>query len=158
MAEEATTEATPAPKKKSKLPLVIVAVVVLAGLGAGGRFLMRAHGAPAQANAADTNEVKSVLHLESFVVNLQGTQDNGYLRLGVDLGLGVEMKEGDKQSPSMGKLRDTILTVLGTRTVDELLTPEGKEKLKADMLQAINDRVPEIKCQEIYFTEFLVQR
>lgn len=158
MAEEATTEATPAPKKKSKLPLIIVAVVVLAGLGAGGHFLMRAHGAQKQDAAADSTDVKSVLHLESFVVNLQGTQDNGYLRLGVDLGLGVEMKEGDKQSPSMGKLRDTILTVLGTRTVDELLTPQGKEKLKADMLQAINDRVPEIKCQEIYFTEFLVQR
>ena len=55
------------------------------------------------------------------------------------------------------KLRDAILSVLSTRTVNELLTPEGKEKLKGDILKAINDKVPEVDCKEIYFTEFLVQ-
>lgn len=159
MAEEATPEAKPAAKPKSKLPLVIAAVVAVGGLGAGGLMLRRAHRAqPVEDQPAEAADVKSVLHLESFVVNLQGSDDNGYLRLGVDLALGTELKEGDKQSASTGKLRDTILTVLGTRTVDELLTPDGKVKLKQDMLQAINDRVPEIKCEDVYFTEFLVQR
>ena len=57
----------------------------------------------------------------------------------------------------MGRLRDAILTVLGTRTIDELLTADGKTKLKQDILKSINASVPEIECKEVYFTEFLVQ-
>ena len=71
--------------------------------------------------------------------------------------LGVTLKEGDSRGAYNGRLRDTILTVLGTGTVDQLLTPEGKTKLKADLLKAIQNRVPEIQCREVYFTEFLVQ-
>jgi len=97
------------------------------------------------------------MHLESFVVNLSGTSDNGYLRVGIDLGLAIEQKEGEKSTAYTGRLRDTILTVLGTRTVDELLTADGKAKLKQDILKAINDRVPELQCKEVYFTDFLVQ-
>jgi len=158
MAAEATPAAKPPAKPKSKLPLIIMAVAVAGGLAAGGFLLRRSKAAPAaEETKSAATDVKSVLHLESFVVNLQGA-DTGYLRVGIDLGLGVELKEGDKAAPSTGKLRDTILTVLGTHSVDDLVTPDGKEKLKADMLKAINERVPEIKCQEIYFTEFLVQR
>jgi flagellar protein FliL len=150
-----------AAKPKSKLPLMAIGGVLLISLGAGGWFLLRKKPEteqPDQQAAAASTEVKSVIHLESFVVNLQGTSENGYLRVGIDLGLGTEIKEGEKKLESTGRLRDAILTVLGTRTADELVTPEGKSKLKQDLLQGINDRVPEIQCKEVYFTEFLVQR
>jgi flagellar FliL protein len=114
-------------------------------------------GAAAPAVAAST--VNSTLQLDSFVVNLQDASGSGYLRVTIELGLAGAAKEDDKdkQSTYLPRLRDTILSVLGSRSVDELLTPDGKTKLKADLLDAINARVPDLQCKEIYFTEFLVQ-
>ena len=111
------------------------------------------------AAAAPTPEVNSVLALDSFVVNLQDPSGNGYLRVSMSLGLAAAPKEDDKDKsvPYLPRLRDTILGVLGTRTVDELLTPDGKTKLKDDLLKAVNSSVPELQCKEVYFTEFLVQ-
>ena len=146
----------PKPKKRGKL-LLVVSAVLLAALGAAGWLWHRSAAAQSQQETNADTEVKSVLHLESFVVNLPGTSENGYLRIGIDLGLGVETLDGEKQKPFVGRVRDTILSSLGTRTVEELLTQEGKAKLKRDILQAINERVPEIECREVYFTELLVQ-
>ncbi|HWW51910.1 MAG TPA: flagellar basal body-associated FliL family protein [Verrucomicrobiae bacterium] len=160
MAEAPKVEAAAPKKSRSKLPLILIGAVVLVGLAGAGWFWHRHSlaAAPAEQQKTSATEVKSVMHLENFVVNLQGATDSGYLRVGIDLGVAAEAKEGEKQATPPGRLRDAILTVLGTRTVDELLTPEGKAKLKQDLLQAIDDRAPEIDCKEIYFTEFLVQR
>jgi len=115
--------------------------------------------AQAVQSAVATPEVNSVLQLDSFVVNLQDPSGNGYLRVSIDLGLASTAKEDDKekQTTYLPRVRDTILGILGSRTVDELLTPDGKTKLKADLLKAINATVPELECKEVYFTEFLVQ-
>jgi flagellar protein FliL len=117
------------------------------------------HTATVQATEADasTSEIRTLLHLDSFVVNLNSTSGNGYLRIGVELGLSADLKAGEPQLAYVAQVRDTILTVLATRSVEELLTPEGKSKLKDDLLKAIRERIPGIHCHEVYFTEFLVQ-
>ena len=161
MADTPQIESVPAAAKKSrsKLPMIAAVFVALA-LGAGGwawhrRTVAQAtHGEQTQNNPAA--EVKSVLHLESFVVNLQGG-DNDYLRVGIDLGLASGGKEGGEENPPVGPVRDAILRVLATQTVDDMLSLEGRTKLKQDILREIDDRVPEIQCKEVYFTEFLVQ-
>jgi flagellar FliL protein len=50
------------------------------------------------------------------------------------------------------------LTVLGKSSTSELLTPEGKEKLKKELLAAIDERLPDLEVVDIFFTEFLVQK
>ncbi len=134
-----------------------LAVVVVLGLTLGIWYWHRE--ATVQATDADAanSEVKSLLHLDSFVTNLNSISGNGYLRVGIDLGLGVEMKDSPAQATNVSRVRDIILGVLATRSVEELLTPEGKSKLKDDLLNAIRERAPEIRCREVYFTEFLVQ-
>jgi flagellar protein FliL len=147
----------PKKKRRGKTPLIVVAALVCAGLGAGGWLLHRAAAAQSKPPDADTTQVKSVLHLESFVVNLQGNSDNGYLRVGIDLGLGVAGSQSENQKDIVAPLRDAILTVLSTQSVDDLLTPAGKAKLKGQILAAINQRLPDIQCRDVYFTDFLVQ-
>lgn len=137
--------------------MFVFVAVICAVLGAGGWLWHRSAAAQAKPRQADTTEVKSVLHLESFVVNLQGTSDSGYLRVGIDLGLGTAAAQGDNQKDVTAPLRDTILTVLGTESVDDLLTSTGKAKLKSQILAAINQRLPELQCRDVYFTDFLVQ-
>jgi len=38
------------------------------------------------------------------------------------------------------------------------MTPEGKAQLKRDLVQVLQQKVPEIDVRDVYFTEFLVQR
>jgi flagellar FliL protein len=119
------------------------------------------HPAPGGDKDSHGEQVKSVLHLESFVVNLADPEDNRFLRVGIDLGLenpvAAKGKEGESAVP-VARIRDSILAVLSTWHSDALLAPEGKQKLKQELVHALNDRVPELGVREIYFTDFLVQR
>ena len=101
--------------------------------------------------------VKSSLHLDTFVLNLADREQRSYLRVGIDLGLGRTLGK-EENAPPVGQVRDTILGVLSQSRVDDLLTAPGKAKLKEDLLRALQERVPELDVQEVYFTEFLIQR
>jgi flagellar FliL protein len=99
--------------------------------------------------------------LESFVVNLADAEENRYLRVGIDLG--VENPLPTKGAGGQGglptaRVRDSILAVLATWRSNALLASEGKQKLKEELLHALQDRVPELGVKEVYFTDFLVQR
>ncbi|MFZ0815881.1 MAG: flagellar basal body-associated FliL family protein [Candidatus Sulfotelmatobacter sp.] len=100
--------------------------------------------------------VRSTLHLETFVLNLADPGQRSYLRVGIDLGLGREI--GKDESAPVAEVRDTILGVLSEARVDDLQTAKGKAKLKQDLLQALQQRVPELVVEDVYFTEFLIQR
>lgn len=91
------------------------------------------------------------------MLNLGDPAQRSYLRVGIDLGLGQEAARG-KGGPPIGQLRDTILSVLDQTPVDEMTTAKGKVKLKQDLLQALQGRAPQMKIEEVYFTEFLIQR
>lgn len=128
---------------------VLVLVLCTAAIGCG--YLKKA---PAQVKA---QKVTSVLHLETFTVNLSDPEQKAYLRLGVDLEL-ERAEKGGKDDMSVGMVRDTILTVLMATTPAELATPEGKQRLKQQLLQSLQKRAPDLGVREVYFTDFLMQQ
>jgi flagellar basal body-associated protein FliL len=132
-------------------------VVLALGTWFWGTRFWGTRGVEAGASAGASRAVKGSLHLETFVLNLADSDQRSYLRVGIDLGLGREMGRGDN-APPVGEVRDTILGVLAEARVDELLTAKGKAKLKEDVLHALQERMPELGIEEVYFTEFLIQR
>lgn len=106
------------------------------------------------ADAAPT--IKSVIHLDSFLVNLTG--GNAFLRVGIDVGLTAAPKADASQGPPIALIRDTILGVLTTCSADQLLTDAGKEQLKQRLLTALQKRDPDLNVGAVYFTDFLVQQ
>lgn len=149
--QEENRAPTPAQKKKS-LTLVFVIVAALIGVvGLGLYFLLQ----PAQpASAAGT--ASATLPLETFVVNLSGSGDRAYLRVSISLGLSHPLPRNKEEIP-IALVRDTILSVLSSARAEQLTQAEGKNKLKSDLLQALQDRVPQLGIVDVYFTEFLVQ-
>lgn len=137
--------------------MTALSFVAVAALVVCGWLWHRTTSAQLSDAVSSAGEVRAVQHLDGFVVNLSGASGNGYLRVGIDLGLGVELKAGEERAAAIARVRDSILSVLGSRSVEELLSAPGKAKLKDDLLNTIRERVPEIQCQEVYFTEFLVQ-
>ena len=106
--------------------------------------------------ASGGGAAKGSLHLETFVLNLADPGQRSYLRVGIDLGLAEAVRRGE-ESP-VAEARDTILGVLGEARVEDLQTPKGRAKLKEDVLHALQQRLPELKVEEVFFTEFLIQR
>lgn len=131
----------------------LLLAVVLAALGA---WIWLARTSQPVLSGAGA-QVKGALHLETFVLNLADPNQRAYLRVGVDLGLGREIGKGEN-APPVAQVRDTILGVLGQARLEDLLTEKGKSKLKEDLLRALQERVPGLAVEEVYFTEFLIQR
>jgi flagellar basal body-associated protein FliL len=105
--------------------------------------------------------IRRVVRLESFVVNVADPEGGRFLRVGIDLGLENQLSTNEGRGGAgdlpIAHIRDCILSVLSTWRSDALLAPEGKEKLKNELLRALRDRVPELGVKEVYFTDFLVQ-
>jgi flagellar protein FliL len=140
--------------------MILVAALVV---GAGGGWLMQLRGrSDAAAGAPPKLAPSTVIHLEGFTVNLADSEENHFLRVTMDLAIQNMPAPTDRAKPGSGlpmaRIRDTILSVLTAGKADVLLTSEGKEQLKKNLLDALNRSNPELGVKEIYFTEFLVQR
>jgi flagellar protein FliL len=154
-----------APRKSGGRKFATVAVL-LVGAGSGIYWGFLRPRAATSANEQQAGPGRSVLPLESFTVNLADAEDGRFLRMTMALGVEGQLPvvaRGDNKpvetgQVSMATIRDSILTVLAQCTSDQLLTPDGKAKLKADLLNSLNRDVPELRAREVYFTEFLVQR
>jgi len=131
------------------LPVIVLIVI--------GSWYWATRGSEPAAQASGEPHIKSTLHLETFVLNLADTNQRSYLRVGIDLGLNLEPKRGEEPAP-VAAVRDTILSVLADAKVDDLMTAAGKAKLKESLLHALQERMPQLGVEEVYFTEFLIQR
>lgn len=144
-----------APARGQSLVLLLFAVAIV-GLGGWYWSAQLKQSANASADTQSGTRVKATVHLETFVVNLADREGRSYLRIGVDLGLGRTLSHGE--DPPVARLRDAILSVLAAAKADDLLTSEGKVKLKSDVLQAVQQKAPDMDVQEVYLTEILIQR
>jgi hypothetical protein len=62
-----------------------------------------------------------------------------------------------KVNALMPIMDDTVITLLSTKTYDDLYTADGKEKLRTEMLETLAKKLPDLQIISIYFTEFVVQ-
>lgn len=103
-------------------------------------------------------DVKAIVELPPFIVNLADTEQARYLRMTVSLG--IEGEEGKSEKPDplfMTRVRNTMLAVLSDKKSDEILSVEGKAKLRKQLLEAAQAASEEPKVHAIYITDFIVQ-
>lgn len=63
----------------------------------------------------------------------------------------------DEINARMPIMDDVVITLLSTKTFDQLYTADGKEALRKEVLEAIANRMPDYHILSVYFTEFVVQ-
>jgi flagellar basal body-associated protein FliL len=124
-------------------------VLIAASIAIYFFFRSASHSAPSHA------ESETALNLDTFIVNLEGGNQRAYLRVGITLGLSQPLAQ--KGAVPVAPLRDAIVTVLSSAQPQQLLTSEGKQKVKEDLLKALQERAPALGIENVYFTEFLVQ-
>ena len=134
-------------------------------LGGGGFFAyMKLMGAqPNQETTGTPGEptppvdtVGEIFALEPFVVNLADPKGKRYLK--VQLKLEVESLEAlERTQKAAPKLRDLVIIMLTSLTFEEVMTPEGKIRIRDELLERFNQVMRPDRVKNIYFTEFVVQ-
>lgn len=145
---EEADAAKPAGKSK-KMLIIIIAVVLLLVLGGGAAFLMLSkkkaaaedeegaadHApAPVVAAAHDPKSPPVYLPMDNMVINLADPGGERVAQVGITLQV-VDAKAADSVKAYMPTIRSGVLMLLSQRTAQDLLSPEGKEKLIEDILR-----------------------
>ncbi len=139
-------------KGKKKLVLILLAVVLVLGGGAGWYFLMGPGAAPADAAAAEPEpepEPGEVLTVEAVSINLAGGH---YLRLGIALQLTTEVHEEISSAHAL----DLAIALFSGRTVEEVSSPEGRDRLKDELRHQL-DEAYHGEVMDVYLTDYVTQ-
>jgi len=107
--------------------------------------------------AEDETDAASVLmDLENITVNLADTDQSRFLRTKIKLEVRNEEAQA-KVNAKIVKVRDLVITHLMSKKFSEIRTPQGKYKLKEDLVWHMNRAVGGKPIITLYFTDFVSQ-
>lgn len=173
-------------KKSSSLVLIIVIVVLIFTLIIGGVIVAlllsgddempqqqmgsnqgqmmnnpsRGSQQPMRSNKATARvidmEVGPMFPLDGFTINLLSDSGRRYLKVTINLELKDEETAAELEAKSP-IIRDIMIRVLTSKTLEEIATAKGKDKLKDQLVNQINLRLQDGEIKNVYFVEFVVQ-
>jgi len=182
MAEEESTEEEQQPKEKKSNMLMIIIIVVLILIiliGATVGILLMGGDDEAEISSAPPAKEKSVSKskrssssnyddsrqlsdigilypLDTFTVNLKSDAGRRYLKVTMSLEL-----EGEELSLELDAksavLRDRIIRILTSKTLEEISSKKGKQKVSTQIMDTLNAMISDGTIKGIYFTEFVIQ-
>jgi flagellar FliL protein len=167
MADEKETkgEAAPEPTPKAgggKLKWILIGfgvIALLGGAGAGGYLFLSGGKQQADASAPKAEDVQPAvvnLQLDPFLVNLADPGGSHYLKATLTLELENERAVAWINA-RLPRVRDRVLLLLSSKTSADLLSAEGKFRLRDDVLRAVNEVMSDDRATAVYLTEFVVQ-
>ena len=182
-------DAAAKPKGKKKLFIIIGAVVLLVAAAGVPLMLMGGskeakEGEEAHVEEHEEKHIETV-GLDTFIVNL--SENGAFLKVKMlmeyDHSIIHKAEEelakkgggeaegggghgGGKEGGLSGYLkhrepmiRDTVIRILSSKRPTEMLSRDGKDKLKEELIEGLNEAIAleEGPVQGIYFTEFIIQ-
>lgn len=165
----AVAEGGDASKKGGMGMIIIIALVVLVLLGGGiGAYFMFFSASPEEEAEPKTQEEQveetiqqsgmpgTMFPIESFIVNLAGSEGKRFLKVTIDLELNKE-EAAEEVKTRLPQVKDSILVLLSSKTFEEVYTVQGKFKLRDEIISRTNSFLKTGKVKNIYFTEFVIQ-
>lgn len=180
----APAEGEPKKSKKKLIIIIVVAVVLLAVIAGGVFFALKKKGGgeaagedtEQSADEADSGdepaakesdkkdekeeedtsskEKGTILPLDPIIVNLQ--VKGSFLKVTMHLQFNeiLQQEETEKKMPI---IRNAVIRLLSAKAAADILTPDGKEQLSDEIVQAVNEGLGTEEISGVYFTEFIVQ-
>lgn len=100
--------------------------------------------------------IGEIVSLDTFIVNIEDQKRDRYLKLKTELEVS-DSEVGDELKARMPQVRDLILSLLGSKSFEEVRTIEGKNFLREEILLRLNALLVAGKVRRVFFTEFVVQ-
>ena len=102
------------------------------------------------------SEIGILYPLDTFTVNLKSDAGRRYLKCTLSLEL-----EGEELSLELDAksavLRDRIIRILTSKTLEEISSKKGKQKVSNQIMDTLNAMISDGEIKGIYFTEFVIQ-
>lgn len=130
------------------LILAVVILVVMAGTAAGVYFFLGP-----RAEALEREVPTYQIPLETFTVNLKDSNYRRFLRAEITVET-TEKKVIREMTDKLYKVKDTINSVLASKTAQDL---EDRQRLKEQLIAAINSHLTEGEIVGLYFEQFIIQ-
>ena len=179
--EKTEEESAPVEKKSSNMLMIIIIVVLFLIIIIGGvvAFLLMGNdeeqvnnaqakqetSAPKKVsrsansqfdNTRNLSEIGILYPLDTFTVNLKSDSGRRYLKVTLSLEL-----EGEELSLELDAksavLRDRIIRILTSKTLEEISSKKGKQKVSQQIMDTLNAMISDGQIKGIYFTEFVIQ-
>ena len=160
MAEDtSTTEVKP--KLGLDIKIIVVGLLIfLVAMGAS-YFLMKSLMAPLMPKVETTSQVNlessTLVAVPEFTTNISDVAGNRYLKVEVSVELGDKKNaETEKLKTFMPIVRDSILTILTSKTVADL-DVRNRGNIKQEIQNDLNAKLGKDYIKNIYFTNFIMQ-
>lgn len=142
------------------------ALLLVVGVAGGAAWLIAAKVAPAamvskaagaaQAEAEVQVTAGTRIELKEFVTNLADTDQKRYIKVQFEL-VGKDPKTTAALKDAVPVIRDTIVSVLNTKTAKEVQGVQGANTLKNDVLTKLNGVLTGKPIQKVLIIDFVVQ-
>lgn len=138
------------------------AAALLAVAGAGGYFYMAGKGMLGEGGAAGQApepESVGVITMEPFLTNVADGSGRRHARVEIKLAVSPEERANEVAADklAMARLRDQVLTLITSKSIEELTSPEGKAALRQQIQQRAAPIVAPGSVKEALFGELIVQ-
>ncbi len=107
-----------------------------------------------EAREAEENYIGKVVPLETFLVNLSGSQGRKIAKVNMEFEVKGDLVEQEIDKRRV-QIRDIIIILLSSKTYEEVSTREGKERLRNEIIDTVNTFLTKGKLTKVYFTEFI---
>lgn len=91
-----------------------------------------------------------------FVVNLVTQNGRRYLKTSIALELSNPKLQVEIDQKTT-VIQDIIIDILSSKSIEEIITTKGKERIKDEILQRVNQILADGFIKNVFFTEFVVQ-
>jgi len=184
--EKTEPESAPVEKKSSNMLMIIIIVVLVLIIAIGGVVGVMLMGedeaaavtpeavphekektvakTPAKSSSSDDDaedtrvlsDIGILYPVDTFTVNLKSDAGRRYLK--VTLSLELEGQELSLELDSKeAVIRDKIIRILTSKTLEEISSKKGKQKISNQIQDTLNAMIKDGKIKGIYFTEFVIQ-
>lgn len=157
---------------KSNTVLLIALIVLLLLVGGGGAafFLLSGDDNSAESDAGvatehkeEKVEAKETHYLKlgkEFVVNLEDTSKVNFMQVDIEV-MARKTEPLDLIEQNMPMIRNKLMMILSSQKYEQVNTREGKEKLREEIKQAIqeilHEESPKANIEAVYFTSLIMQ-
>lgn len=106
--------------------------------------------------AQTPNEVKEVFLVSDMIINPAETNGTRFLNTTIGLGVGDPLTKTalEERAP---QVRDALISILTTKTIPELVHPDGKKILRKEIMEKVNKIIAPNRILEVYFVDFVLQ-
>jgi flagellar FliL protein len=174
--EETTENSAPAKDGGNKLLMVVIIILLLLLLVIGGLvayFLLSDNTTDPNQNPdkntktekvekkkpkkdSDDLTVGPIYPMDNFIVNLMSDGARRFLKCSINLEMDTPELQPEIDS-KVAPIRDIIIRILSSKTVAEVSTSKGKDKLKEEIARKINERLQAGEIRHVYFVDFVIQ-